>query len=131
VPFFDLLGIYVDRDPGQRAVVRELRVGAADGLEAEDVVPAAAASLGVDAPGDTLDAGRPLGLSGTVMRVGRPYLMVDVDSPVPGYVLVQAVCGADDVVSVELRAWLFGPDAEAFAARADDGWRDWLAALGR
>ena len=131
MPFFDLLGIYVERYSGQRAVQRELRVGAAEGLEHDDVVPAAAASLGLVAPGDALDAARPLGLSGTAMRIGRPYLMVDVGGPVPGYVIVQGLCGADEVVTIELRAWLFGPDAEAFVAGAEDGWRDWLAALGR
>ena len=130
-PFFDLLRIYVDRFPGQTATRRELRVPAADGLERDDVVPAAAASLGVSAPGEPVDRAGALGLAGTVLRAGRPYLMVEADGPVPGYVCLQGQCGQDEAVTIELDAWLFGPDAEDFAAGAEDGWRAWLADLGR
>ena len=37
----------------------------------------------------------------------------------------------DGAVWAEFDAWLFGPEAEAFADDAEDGWRDWLAGLGR
>jgi uncharacterized protein YndB with AHSA1/START domain len=130
-PFFDLLRLYVERFPGQRAVQREVRVEIADGLEPADVVPAAARSLGVAAPGEAFDESGGLGLSGTVIRVGSPYLMVEVDAPVPGYLNLSGVPCDGGGTMCELGAWLFGPDASEFADKAEDGWRSWLAGLGR
>lgn len=130
-PFFDLLRIYVERFPGQRATRRELRVPVADGIGVEDVVPASARSLGVEAPGEAVGADGPLGMAGTVLRVSLPYLMVETDAPMSGYVCVQGMCRADEVTVALLTAWLFGDDAEPFADKAEDGWRTWLEALRR
>lgn len=130
-PFFDLLRLYLERFPGQQATRREVRVEVTDGLEPADVVPAAARSLGVSAPGEPVHGSGALGLSGTVLRVGRPYLMVEADGPVPGYVSLMGQDREAGGATVELDAWLFGPDAAAFADQAEDGWRAWLAGLGR
>jgi uncharacterized protein YndB with AHSA1/START domain len=130
-PFFDLLRLYVERFPGQHATRREVRVDLSNGVAPADVVPAAARSLRVAGPGETVDEAGALGLSGTVLRVESPYLMVEADEPVPGYVsLVGMPCDGGGA-TVELDAWLFGPDAPAFADKAEDGWRAWLAGLGR
>jgi uncharacterized protein YndB with AHSA1/START domain len=128
-PYFDLLRIYVEQFPGQHAVRREVQVDLSDAVPVDDVVPAAARSLGVSGPGEAVDRAGALGLSGTVLRLGRPYLMVEVDAPVQGYVSVMARCVDDSRVLAGLDAWLFGPDAEAFAAGAEPGWRSWLAGL--
>jgi uncharacterized protein YndB with AHSA1/START domain len=130
-PFFDLLRLYLERFPGQTATRREVRVVVDGGLDADAVVPAAARTLGVAGPGETVDASSALGLSGTVLRVGRPYLMVEVDGPVPGYVSLYGSRVDAGPVTAELHAWLFGDDAPAFADAAEDGWRTWLAGLGR
>ncbi len=130
-PFFDLLRIYVERFPGQHATRREVRVDMTGDIDSEDIVPAAARSLGVSAPGEPVDGAGALGLSGTVLRLGRPYLMVETEAPVRGYVSLFGQCRDDGAVWAEFDAWLFGPEAEAFADKAEDGWRDWLAGLGR
>jgi hypothetical protein len=130
-PFFDLLRLYVERFPGQHATRREVRVDLTDGLAPADVVPAAARSLRVAGPGDTVAEAGALGLSGTVVRVESPYLMVEADEPVPGYVSLVGMQREGGGATVELDAWLFGPDAPTFADKAEDGWRAWLAGLGR
>ena len=66
-----------------------------------------------------------------MIRVEPPYLMVEADAPVPGYVsLVGHACDGGGA-TVELDAWLFGPERRAFVEKAEDGWRAWLAGLGR
>jgi uncharacterized protein YndB with AHSA1/START domain len=130
-PMFDFLRLYVERFPGQHATRREVRVDVDDGLAPEDVVPAAARSLRVAGPGEPVDEAGGLGLSGTVLRVEAPYLMVEADEPVPGYVSVLGQPCDGGGVTLGLDAWLFGPDAPQFADKAEDGWRAWLAGLGR
>ena len=94
-PFFDLLRLYVERFPGQHATRREVRVDSPTASTPSDVVPAAARSLGVSAPGEQVDGAGGLGLSGTVLRLGRPYLMVEADGPVRGYVSLFGQCRDD------------------------------------
>jgi uncharacterized protein YndB with AHSA1/START domain len=130
-PYFDLLRLYVERYPGQHATRREVRVDVTDGMAAADVVPAAAHSLRVAAPSETVDESSALGLSGTVLRLAWPYLMVESHGPVPGYVSVFGTDREGGGVTVALDAWLFGPDAPEFADKAEDGWRAWLAGLRR
>ena len=130
-PVFDLLRLYVERFPGQHATRREVRVDLTDGLGPADVVHAAARSLQVAGPGEPVDEAGALGVSGTVLRVESPYLMVEADEPVPGYVSVVGTQRDGGGATVGLDAWLFGPEASAFADKAEDGWRAWLAGLGR
>ena len=127
-PFFDFLRLYVERFPGQRATRREVDIRFPG--EPGAVIPAAARSLGVAAPGDVVPADAGLGVGGTVMRVADPYLMVDVDGPVPGYVHVLATQADEGVASAQVSAWLFGPGAEEVADAAAEGWRPWLDSLG-
>lgn len=122
-PFFDLLRVYVARFSGQRAttrtVVRDL--DAPPGA----IARAMARSLGVTAAGQAVDAH---GLRGHVIRLGEPYLMVEVDDPAPGYMSFAALHNQDRTVA-QVGAWLFGDAAEPTLDAAEPQWRTWLDQL--
>jgi uncharacterized protein YndB with AHSA1/START domain len=126
-PFFDLLRLYAGRFAGQRAATRT--------VDAEIVAPQGAvaramqAALGVTAPGQPLAA---LGLVGTTVRVHDAYILVEVTAPVAGYASLAALpAGPDkaDRTAAQVKAWLFGPDAETALDEAAPAWQAWLAGL--
>ena len=125
-PFFDLLRRYVERFPGQRATRREVEVDVDGDVSA--VVPAAARRLGVAAPGDGVAADDGLGVGGTVARIEHPYLVVDVEGPAAGHLIVSGTAG-ERSARAQVLAWLFGPDAEAVLDRVAPGWAPWLRGL--
>ena len=122
-PFFELLRVYVTRFPGQvattRTVARDVDAPAAT------VARAIAGNLGVTEVGQSFDA---LGLSGSVLRVGEPYVMVDVDGPAPGYACVAALNNGERTI-VQVGAWLFGDGAGRALDDAEPQWQTWLDEL--
>lgn len=122
-PFFDLLSVYVARFPGQTAVTRTVNHDLA--APPDTVHRAIGHELGVTDAGEPVDA---LGLSGTTIRVGAPFTLIEVTDPAPGYIAVAAMpseSGADRTAA-QINAWLFGPYAEKSLDAAVPDWRTWL-----
>jgi uncharacterized protein YndB with AHSA1/START domain len=127
-PFFDLLRLYVTRFPGQQAVTRTEATTVA--APPDEVSAAMRRELGISDTGEQVEA---LGLSGTTVRVGAPYILIEVTGPAPGYAAVAAMPTEPDDghASAQVSAWLFGPDAEKSLDAATAAWRAWLADLPR
>jgi uncharacterized protein YndB with AHSA1/START domain len=123
-PSFDLLRLYLDRFPGQRATHLEVMVDVSG--EAADVRAAIDGGLGAREAGQPLEA---VGLVGRITRLDERYLHVAVDEPVPGFLSVGAMDKGDGVVSAWVNAWLFGEGAAEVAEDRTEAWRDWLKNL--
>jgi uncharacterized protein YndB with AHSA1/START domain len=123
-PFFDLLRLYLDKFPGQRATT--MAVDADVPGRPQDLMGAMGQSLGVSDVGHELDA---LGLTGRVVRMGDPYLLASITDPVPGYVSLLAMDKGDGVTTALMSGWLFGEDAAGYVERETPAWQDWLRGL--
>ncbi len=123
-PFFDLLRLYLDRFPGQRATT--VAVDADVPGRREDLTRAVAGTLGVSDVGHGFHA---LGMTGSVVRVSDVFLVVSVTDPVPGYVSFVCFDKGDGVGSAVMSGWLFGEDAAGFVERETPAWQDWLRVL--
>ena len=91
-----------------------------------------AGGLGIDdlpAIGDRLEvaAGDAARLAGSVVDVAARRIALVLDEPAPGTGFLTAEdAGGYTMVSVWM--YLYGPEAESTAQRADSAWRQWLAA---
>jgi uncharacterized protein YndB with AHSA1/START domain len=132
MPYFEhQLRLYLERFAGQRATTMALSVDVPG--RPDDVGAAIERALAVTEVGQAVEV---VGLTGTVERHGRPYLVLSVTDPVPGYVSVfatdtQAGTPDEPMASANVQAWLFGDGdgAATYVDEATPAWRSWLAGL--
>ncbi len=123
-PSFDLLRIYLDRFPGQRAT--RLEVSVDHERPGSQLRAAIDAALGAREVGQQIDA---IGLAGRIVRLDERYLHMTVDDPAPGYLALCAIETGDGVTSAVVNAWLFGDAAADVVEDREPAWRDWLKHL--
>lgn len=122
-PSFDVLRLYLARFPGQEATPVE--VFAPHPGDEETVWPAVRDALGLTEEGHTVELH---GATGTVERLTGRSALVRLESPVPGMLTV-TTHAMEREVYVGVRAYLFGPDAAAFARDEAPAWQALLEGL--
>ncbi len=124
IPSFDILRLYLARFPGQQATPVE--VSATHPGDEDAVWASARDALGLTDGGQAVSL---LGTTGVVERVDDRHALVQLDTPVPGMLTATAHEMQDGEVTVWVRAFLFGPDAEAYARDQAPAWQRHLESL--
>jgi uncharacterized protein YndB with AHSA1/START domain len=121
------LRLYLTHFPGERCApiqVMGTRAGTAD-----EALRALTGALGMAAPtpGARISASAEDAptLEGTADVVGPDAILVRADAPAPGYGMLAAVPFGDRTIIV-VRAYLFGANASAVAAREGAAWQAWM-----
>lgn len=120
------LRVYLTHFPGERSA-RFVAFGSTAGPK-HRAWEALTGTLGLDAPaaGERVRVAAPdaPALAGVVDHAGPEMLLV-LDEPTPGIGSVSAG-GPGDLIYVSVSASLFGDEAPAAAARAQDAWQAWM-----
>jgi hypothetical protein len=123
-PSFEVLRLYLADFPGQQATDMW--------LEGEVERPAAEVRAAMAATFAVTTVGAPaagLGAAGVLVDEGAQHLTLRLSEPVPGVLVLMAI-GNGEKTWASVHAYLFSPDAEAWVAREEKGWRVWLEGLG-
>ncbi|KHL10556.1 uncharacterized protein YndB with AHSA1/START domain [Mumia flava] len=124
MPFFDNLRLYLSHFPGQEAT--HFEAAASHRCDADTLWSALSEALVLGDEGTSVEV---RGATGTVERVGERQALVRVIAPVPGMLSVYTFAEADGNALAGVRAYLFSPDAAAYARREEPAWQTWLEAL--
>lgn len=123
-PYLDLLRLYLERFPGQRATTLGADADVAAGPS--KVRAAIDRALGAGEVGSPVEV---LGLSGRVERSDDIWVHLGVTAPVPGYLALFVLDKGDGVTSAVVMGWLFGEGAAELVEAQEPAWRDWLKSL--
>jgi uncharacterized protein YndB with AHSA1/START domain len=126
LPFFDNLRLYLTHFPGQQ-VTPMVAAATAPGSSAP-AWAAVLAELGTDAVGETVELN---GVRATVERSGGgiQQLLLRLDDPVPGYLLLGAHDMGEEAARVGITGYLFSDRAAAWVERERPRWQAWLDGL--
>jgi hypothetical protein len=69
------------------------------------------------------------GLDGRVHRLGETHVLVRLTAPYPGFVALWTGDMPNGTAFTQAHAYLFSPDAPAYADDEQKGWQAWLDAL--
>jgi uncharacterized protein YndB with AHSA1/START domain len=122
IPMFDHLRLYLAHFPGEVATTMDIDVKKAG--DAEQVMAAVRAALGVESVGQTVQV---RGHKAQVERVDG--LLLRLSDPVGGLLAFFPWPGDGDC-TLRLAAYLYGPDAPAYAEQERAAWQEWLAGIG-
>lgn len=128
--FFRILRLYLEHFAGQpSSQIQLMAMPAASGAWER---LASALNLAGAAPGERRDAGDgapPLsGMVESVDTAGNPSMLLRVDLPAPGAVLVSA-CPAGEKAWVTVGFYLYGDTAADVVARDESAWTAWMTNL--
>jgi uncharacterized protein YndB with AHSA1/START domain len=124
MPFFDNLRLYLAHFPGQEATPME--ASATHAGDADALWAALRGGLRLGEEGTAVDL---RGATGTVERVGERQALVRLTAPVPGILNAYTWANDSGAATAGVRAYLFSPDAAAYAEREQPAWRAWLDGL--
>ena len=123
-PFFAHLELYLRDFAGQEAAYVE--------AARTVVAPAEATWAAMTADVGPLVVGGPVtvrGLEGRVHRLGETHVLVRLTAPYPGFVALWTGDMPNGTAFTQAHAYLFSPDAPAYADDEQKGWQAWLDAL--
>ncbi len=129
--FFRILGLYLERFPGQKA--SNISLAAMPSAEVAEVWRTLADALGLEGArageGRAATGAEAPPLAGTVEPLGEipdgRRVLVRLDEPVPGAAFIGAFnCGGMTMASLNI--YYYGDEAEAVAARDEPLWRAWM-----
>jgi uncharacterized protein YndB with AHSA1/START domain len=124
-PFFNHLELYLSDFAGQEATA-VVEAGRPVGAGPDSTWAALVDGLGELAPGGPVSV---RGLSGRVHRLTETQVLVRLTDPYPGFAALWAAPSPDGTSYAQAYAYLFSPDARAYAEAEGKGWQAWLDAL--